>query len=210
MKKMLIFIMLLIIVTAVWSESVILKDGRTFKGEIVGKKSDQIYLNSDGNIYLINRDLVKEIKNDGNQPVTGLIYKKKDFKKEGMSFDSVIELIPKYQFNEDGSFFMPGMQKTKTKVNWKPMLLSLLFAGLAWDYFATAGDISDAIDNLKEMEDDLNINLSKDIKAQEKIRTRKTITGSFLTAASIVSFAVSFERIEIKASPTAVEIGYKF
>ncbi len=211
MKKMLTLIMLLIMFTMVWGESVILNDGRTLKGEIVGKKGDSIYLDSEGNIYLLKRDLVKEIKNEGNQPITGLIYRKKDFKKEGMIFDSVIEIIPKDQIKKDGSIFIPGIQKThETKLNWKPVLLSVLFGALAWDYFATSGDISDAIDDLKEMEDDLNIDLSKDIKAQEKIRTRKTITGSFLTAASIVSFAVSFERIEIKASPTSVEIGYKF
>lgn len=211
MKRTLIFIMLLVMVSAVWGESVILKDGRTLKGEIVGKKSDQIYLNSEGNIYLINLDLVQEIKNEGNQPITGLIYRKKDFIQKWAKSQDVIELIPKDQIKKDLSVFRSGIQKThETKMNWKPVLLSVLFGALAWDYFATAGDINDSIEDLKDMEDALNIDLGKDIKAQKKIKTRKTITASFLTAASVVSFAVSFERIEIKASSTSVEIGYKF
>lgn len=211
MKKMLMLIMLLIMFTMVWCESVILKDGRTLKGEIVGKKSDQIYLNSDGNIYLINRNLIKEIKNEGNQPVTWLIFRKKDFKKEGMNFDSVIELIPKSKIKEDGSVFMPGNQiKYETKTNWKTISLSILFGALAWDYFATVGDLNDGIDEWEKLEDIYSADYSKEIESLEKQRTRKIINGSLLSAASVVSFAVSFEKVEIKASPTSVEIGYKF
>jgi hypothetical protein len=200
----------------VWGESIILKDGRTFKGEIVGKKSDQIYLNSDGNIYLINRNLVKEIKNDGNQGITKLIYRKKDFKKEGMNFDSVIYLIPKYQIEEDGSVFMSSTQmKYETKTNWKTITLSILFGTLAWDYFATVSDINKAINLNKELKDhtsnnDLEKLYDEQIDKLEKTRTRKIINGSLLSVASVVSFSVSFEKVEIKASPTSVEIGYKF
>ncbi len=114
MKKILVMIVLLFMFTIIWGESVILNDGRTLKGEIVGKKSDQIYLNSDGNIYLINRDLVKEIKNEGNQPVTGLIYKKKDFMQNWVGSQDVIELISKTK--EDLSLFTPG-KLTKDGIN---------------------------------------------------------------------------------------------
>lgn len=206
MRKMLTLIVLFLMFTIIWGESVILNDGRTLIGEIVGKKGDNIYLDSEGSIYLIRRDLVQKIKNEGNQPVTRLIYRKKDFKKEGMIFDSVIEIVSKDQFKKDGSVFMHGIQKThETKLNWKTITLSMLFAGLAWDYFATAGDYSDTI---KKMEDAGSPD--KEIDKVKKIKTRKTITGSLLTAASVVSFAISFERVEIKASSTSVEIGYKF
>lgn len=216
MKKMLFFIMLLIMVSAVWGESVILNDGRILQGEIVGKESDHIYLSSDGNIYLIKRNLVNEIKNDGNQPITSIIYRKKDFKKEGINFNSVIEIIPKHQIKEDGGILMSGVQKTyETKLNWKPIMLSVLFGALAWDYFATAGDLNKDIDFYEDMKDIANnddwIDLyDKQIDKLEKRKTRKIINGSLLSAASVVSFAISFERVEIKASPTSVEIGYKF
>lgn len=114
MKKMLVFVVLLVMVTVVWSETVILNDRSTLKGEIVGKKGDQIYLDSEGTIYLINRDLVQEIKNEGNQPVTGLIYRKKDFMQNWDRSQGVIELISKTK--EDLSVFKPG-KLTKEGVN---------------------------------------------------------------------------------------------
>lgn len=114
MKKMLMLIALLFMFTIVLGESVILNDGRTLKGEIIGKKGDQIYLDSEGNIYLIRRDLVQEIKNEGNQPITGLIYRKKDFMQNWVGSQEIIELISKTK--EDLSVFTPG-KLTKEGIN---------------------------------------------------------------------------------------------
>ncbi|MDA3813292.1 MAG: hypothetical protein PF570_03470 [Candidatus Cloacimonetes bacterium] len=207
MKKMFMLIVLMLVFSSVFAESVILNDGRTLKGEVVGKKGGSIYLSSEGNIYLLTRDLVKQIKNDGNLTITKITYKKKDFVNDGVD---ITQLTPIGKREEVAGYDIPVahiiQQPThKTKMNLHTITLGLLFAGLAWDYFATAGDISDTI---KDMED-LGVS-NKEIDKVKKIKTRKIINGSLLSVASVVSFAVSFENVEIKASPTAVEVGYKF
>jgi len=111
MKKMLMLVMLLLIVSSVFAESVILNDGRTLKGEIVGKKGDSIYLRSDGNIYLLTRSLVKQIKNDGNLTITKLTYKKKDFMDDGVD---VTQLTPIGELEETVTYSKPGAKNGKS------------------------------------------------------------------------------------------------
>lgn len=207
MKKMLMLVVLMLVLSSVFAESVILNDGRILKGEIVGKKGDSIYLRSEGNIYLLPRDLVKQVKNDGNQSITKLTYKKKDFVKDSVD---ISQLTPLGEREEMVSYDKPvaydmQQKKYKTKMNLHTVTLSILFAGMAWDYFATVGNLSDSI---KEFEDMGASN--KAIDKLKKEKTRKIINGSLLSVASVVSFAVSFENVEIKASPVAIEVGYKF
>jgi len=206
--------------STVWAETVILNDGRTLKGEIVGKEGDSIYFLSGGDLYLLTSDLIKQIKNDGNLTITKITFKKKDFINDDVDVTQLTPLpeIKVINFSQPiGGVQIiqpyiqpPNQPKYKTKVNFYSLILGVTFAGLAWDYFATAGEINDAIADLEEIEDILQTDLSNEIKEQRKIRTRKFITGSLLTATSAVSIVMSFESIEIKASPTAVELGYKF
>ncbi len=197
---------MLMIVSSIFAESVIFNDGRILKGEIVGKKGDSIYLMSKGTIYLIIRNIVMQIRNDRNQSITKLIYHKKNFTNDGVDLIRAIQVVIG---NKDGNSNMPvtyNMQKThKTLLNLHTVGLGILFAGLAWDYFATAGNLSDTIKEYEELGAS-----NKAIDKLEKEKTRKSFNGLLLSAASIFSFAVSVEKVEIKASPTSLELGFKF
>lgn len=184
--------------STVWAETVILNDGRTLKGEIVGKKGDSIYLRSEGNIYLLTRKVVEQIKNESNQPITETTYKKENFIQQGVDLNKYSQLALRSQLNEDGTLKINGaVKKYETIVDLHKITLSVAFAVLAWDYFATADDIGASFDNVS------NASL-------KKIRSRKLINGYLLSIASVASVAFSFERVEIKASPTSLELGYKF
>ena len=213
MKKVIVLVVMLMIVSSIFAEVVILWDGRLLRGEIVGKKDESIYLASNNNIYLIKLDFIEQIKNDSNQSTIGLVYRKKDFMNDGVETAQLTPLGKREVVTDDdydvNDIYNPQLTY-KAKMGVHSLTLSVLFAGLAWDYFATVGDISDSIDEYKDMEEQYGINYSKTIKNLEKTKTRKIINGSLLTAASIISFAVSFENVEIKASPSSLEVGYKF
>ena len=216
MKKMLMLLVLMLMFSSIFAESVILNDGRILKGEIVGKKSDSIYFRSEGNIYLLTRDLVKQIKNDGNLTITKLTYKKKDYVKDGVD---ITQLIPLGEREEEVTYGKPvanNMHPThKTKMNLPLVGLSVLFGVCAWDYFVSASDINDAIKFNKDFLENSGGSIYEEsyeklIDNLEKAKTRKMITASFLTAASALSFGLSIESVEIKASPTSINLTYKF
>jgi len=92
MKKMLLLVVLVLMLSTIWAESVILNDGRILEGEIVGKKGDSIYLSSKGYTYLLSRDIVNQIKNNGNLTITKITYKKKDFMKNGVDITQLTPL----------------------------------------------------------------------------------------------------------------------
>jgi len=115
MKKMLLLFVLLLIFSSAFTELVILNDGRTLQGEIVGKKGDSIYLRSNGNVYLLSRDSVYQIKNNGNLTITKLTFKKKDFEKDGVDIAQLTPLekceivtYGKPIVKKDKSVFMPA------------------------------------------------------------------------------------------------------
>jgi len=209
MKKMLLLVVMLVMVLSVFAETVILNDGRNLKGEIVGKKGDSIYLSSGGSIHLLTRDLVKQIKNDGDLTITKLTYKKKDFMNEGIETAKLTPLSVRENVNYNEILYpidQAAMQpKYETKVNYHTIIFGVAFAGLAWDYFSTAGEFGDLIKDYEE-----NNYPKKEIDKLKKQKTRKLINGSLFSIASAASFVVSFESIEIKATPTSIEVGYKF
>lgn len=216
MKKMFLMVVVVLMFSCLLAESVILNDGRTLKGEIVGKRRDSIYLQSEVDLYLLTRDIVKQIKNDGNLTITKLTYKKKDFLNKGVDITQLTPL-PELEYVENSTVGFPlsgdqsfGAQafmqpKYKTKVNFHNLILGAAFAGIAWDYFNTEDEIRELIEDYEE----LNYP-KKEINKLKKQKNRKFISGVLSSAASIASFVFSFEDVEIKASPTAVEVGYKF
>ncbi len=216
MKKMLMLLVLMLMFSSIFAELVILNDGRILKGEIVGKKSDSIYLRSEGNIYLLTRDLVKKIKNDGNLTITKLTYKKKDFVKDDVDISQLTPIGEREEAITYGKSVSNDMQPThKAKMNLPIVGLSVLFGVCAWDYFASASDINDAIEFNKDFLENSSGSIYEEsyeklIDNLEKAKTRKMITASFLTAASALSLGLSIESVEIKASPTSIELGYKF
>ena len=208
MKRTFVLVVLLVMITMMFAESVILVDGRTLQGEIVAKKGDTIFLQSDGSIYQLTRNMVKQIKNDGNLGITKLTYKKKDFVREGFDLTNLTPLPIKeeydytqVQYNEN-LFMQP---KNVTKFNEQKLILGATFAVLAWDYFATSGDYSDLIKDAEDFDAP-----KKEIDKLKKQKLRKIINGSLLSAASFYFFITSKEIVEIKMSPVSLEIGYKF
>ena len=89
MKKLVVFTVLLIMTFSLFSETVILKDGKQFTGYLDGKQGDVIYLQTDDDLLAISKSAIKEIRNNGNQPVTSLIWKKKDFMNEDLDLENV-------------------------------------------------------------------------------------------------------------------------
>jgi hypothetical protein len=212
MKKLLLSsVLLLFIFSTVWAEYVVLKDGRSLEGKLLGKKGNTVYLEKADEILAIDRSLINNIKNDGNQPIMRIFWgREEDLQKD---FPSAKEVkfssdtaSSKTRFKNNRAPF----QQTEYKVRWVNFGVSLLSGFLAWDYFAEASDIQQNIDSIKKHDLDDN-NYYSELKDDLKVtRTRKEVCGSVFAVVSFICFATSLEKIEIEASPTSLSLSYKF
>ena len=82
MKKTIFMLVIIVLTSSIFAETIILKDGRNFEGKIVGKNEGYLYLQTDKKIYKINYDGIETIKNNAEQPVTTIFLRKKDFIKD--------------------------------------------------------------------------------------------------------------------------------
>lgn len=198
-------IVFLSLLSVLFSETVILKDGRALHGEIVAKVVNTIYLQKEANLYSIEYGQIEKINNDGGQAVTSLIFKKKDFNKNDNDLSSAMIL------NIDGkkiNTYKKSKQKTTiTKINPGHLTAGAAFGIIAIDRFITVGDLSDAITRYEKM----NMAYEKEVISElEGQRTRAILVGSLSAIASFVNFAYSFEKVEIKASPASLSLTYNF
>lgn len=79
MKKMMLIVVLVLLISTVFAETVILNNGKQLKGEIVGKNEDSIYLLNGAGLKKISFEAIETIKNEGGQPITKKIMRKKVF-----------------------------------------------------------------------------------------------------------------------------------
>lgn len=94
------------------------------------------------------------------------------------------------------------LKQYQTKVNGIRLGMTFVCGLLAWDYFAEAADISDAI---KSYED-----LGLSTKKLESQKNRKVLCGVVFSGVA-VGFAIScFEKVEIQATPSSLSLNYKF
>lgn len=210
MKKLLLSsVLLLFIFSTVWAEYVVLKDGRIMEGKLLGRKGSTLYLKQEDEVLAISRDVINNIKNDGNQPITRIFWGREEDLEKGYPSAKSVSL----QTEQDKPKFHKGtfpIQQTEYKVRWVNFGVSLLSGFLAWDYFAEASDIQQNIDSIKKHELDDN-NYYSELKDELKVtRIRKVICGSVFAAASFICLTTTLEKVEIEASPTSLSLSYKF
>src|SRR5208283_4621215 len=82
--------------------------------------------------------------------------------------------------------------------NMKFLPISILSFGLAWDYFAQTSDLGNAIDQAKKL------NPNTDTSNLESQQPRKTILGVTFIAVGVINAIISFEVVEVKASPNSL------
>jgi len=73
-------LVIIVLTSSIFAETIILTDGQNFTGKLVGKKDGFIYLQKNENaIYRFKTGDIETIKNDAEQPVTTIFMRKKDF-----------------------------------------------------------------------------------------------------------------------------------
>lgn len=95
--------------------------------------------------------------------------------------------------------------------NLKYLPLSLLFAGLSWDFFEDVSSLNSEIDLFKKMDkafpDDGYDDVISDLETH---RTRKTVLGVVFAAAGIVDIIISFKSIEVDLTSDRMTLSYNF
>ena len=105
-------------------------------------------------------------------------------------------------YSEHTNSPMSSNQTSNEYPNRKFLFISVIAFGLAWDYFQTANNLSDAIETYKK----LNI----DYSFLENERARKSNLGFVFAAAGIVNMIVCLEPVEISAGKNSISLSYKF
>ena len=96
MKKTIFMLVLIVMMSGIFAETVILKDGQNFTGKLAGKKDGFIYLQKSRNdIYRFRIGDIETIKNDAEQPITTIFLRKKDFLEIDKKQAKTIEITKK-------------------------------------------------------------------------------------------------------------------
>ena len=204
MKKQFILLMLLMMTVGLFAEIVILKDGKEISGEIVGKTDDFILFKVGKNIEQINFAIIKSIRNDGNQPITKLWIKHKNF--ENSSFD--LTNIKTSYSKEKNENFVNDKKQYKTKLNWAHFITGVTFGYLAYLNFDNIEDPDKYVEGMEQYMTDSQIDIEKD-KIKD-INTFYIKHGIIFSVASIINVSYSFEKVEISVSASSAEVSYKF
>lgn len=62
MKKVMSLIVFTFILSSLFSETIVLKDGRELNGQIVAKQGEMVYLQTDKSLFSINESQLHELK----------------------------------------------------------------------------------------------------------------------------------------------------
>jgi len=206
MKKIILSIIMIGLTYALFADIITLKNESVFNGTIIGKQGNVIYIKTkdllETKFFAIDQGTIAQIIDDDIQLNTNQFFIKKDFSNDinlnNISNLSHIKFRNSLNLNE-----LNNTKYYKNKVNYEYLILGVAFGFLAWDYFAEVSDISDQINYLEEY--GTEIDKSKLTKTQ----SRKFITGLALSASSVFSFIVSFEKVEVKATPNSINMSYK-
>ncbi len=84
-----------------------------------------------------------------------------------------------------------GINAGREYPNLKLLPISIIAFGLSYDFFQTASDIGDSPD-------------------PNGIKSRKTILGIICLGAGIANAVISFQSVEVKATPNSLTLSYRF
>ena len=204
MKKIIFLIIMIGFTYTLFADSITLKNERIFDGTIIGKQGNVIYIKTGDfpriKLFAIDRNTIDQIIDDGNQIDANQFFIKQDFSDvydlNNLSNYSHIRL--KDSLDQNNIIITKGF---KRKIHSEYIILGITFGFLAWDYLAEASEISDIISNVDN---------GTDTSKLRKTLDRKIITGLALSASSVFSFIASFEKVEVKATPSSINMSYKF
>lgn len=214
MNKLIITIILSLLLTSLFSETIILQNGKEISGEIIAKMDDVIYLKVGDTIEQLKFSQIKSIRNDGYQPITKLWIKHANFKNDSIDLTNIntsyMEEEDIVLTNDLNKFTINEEKKYKTRLNWAHFVTGVTFGYFAYLKFDAIQDVDESIDDMAHI---MNMNENQ-IKYQKEIieESNKSCIkyGIIYSITSIINVAYSFEKVEIEISPSSAEISYKF
>jgi len=187
MKK--IFIVFFVFSVVLFADNIHMKNGSVYFNVLITKKTDYaVIFNYNGAKTAVDiKDIlrIEEIPFDVN--VSSY------FTYKGVKLTDPNPIEP---------FKLKSFEPETTMPNKNFLLVSALSGVLAWDYFKEASDITSMIDEFKK----------NGIKTEnlETTRGRKVLIGIASALVCIASVIISFDTVEITATPNSLSVSYNF
>jgi len=190
-------------VSCVFGTKIYLKSGKIFNGQIRGKSDSQLFIYSpvSDSYFGVNIVDLQKILAEKNSEITRDILKMDNFEND-INFNKYFDVS---EFKDQTAEKIQPSNKSKKKqykLDPRFAFISLSLLALSWDYFTTASDLNDSISEFKEL------GLSTNHLKKEK--NRKNILGATFAVSAIFTAVLTINKVEIKASPTSVSLGYGF
>lgn len=90
------------------------------------------------------------------------------------------------------------------KPNFPILLLSLASIIIGYDYLASASEIQESIDNLK------NASKTADVSTFESSKHRKEIVGLTCLIGGVISAMITFKDVSIRTNSNSISMSYRF
>ncbi len=198
MKKSVLIICIMSIVSLVCAYNIELKSGETIKDvDILGKESDKLYIIHNKRIVMINYNDVSAIWSYG-------VNKKKNWDERDLEVSAELKSKAKnIDFSESGiDDELSNIGKYHIKVNYLNAAFTIGFAVLAYDKFSEAGDYND----LADIYGDLGNDKLKD--KMEDQASKATTRGVVFAGVAVVGAFNTFEKVRVQVEPDKVAVTY--
>ena len=215
MKKVLLFLIIIFVVSNAFSLTIELINGTKINGELNGRKKNKLYFTSDDDIFIISINLIQNILEDSRDVTDEIINTNKPIKIDWNSYLNIFEFnkiidIDNFskrqkEFDKEKLMYIKGDKTLYTYPNLKLLPISIISFALMWDYICQIRDINDILDVLDDLNDDPDVT-----NKWEKDKTRKTICCVTFGVFGFMNTIYSFEKIEVKATPNSILLSYKF
>ena len=202
MKKIFMALVLFLFVGLVFGTAIHLKDSKILYGHIRGRTDNHIIL-YDYTIDTFVKIEISKIESIFAADESDITDKTLNM----TNFDNNIDYSNLYNINS-----INFQQKIKSKqeslwykeydFNFRSGLISIPLFALSWYFFQEAYHIKKTIKDWN----DLDLPTS----GLKKERNRKDVMGVICGLSGFINFVLSFEKVEIQASPTSVSLGYRF
>lgn len=94
--------------------------------------------------------------------------------------------------------------------NMKLLPISFIAFALSWDYYKSAGDLSDAIDKINDINEGLPEDLHQSTSALKSQKSRKLVIGSIIFLAGSINTYIALDRIKLETKVNYIGLRWKF
>ena len=218
MKKTIFMLVIIVLTSSIFAETIILNDGRNFEGKIVGKKDGFIYLQKNEKIFRFFQNNIETIENDSEQPIMTIFMRKKDFMKINPNELNITEIAlqKNYIINHKKITKKSTKYDFYIKYDLKMLPVTIISGFLTFRSIQALSYYQNEIDNTKKtldseyITDDEKSVYKETLEEIKKMKNNEIMNAIAFGSSTVLSLAISFKKVEIKANPTSVNVSYRF